>query len=366
MRFGLRHIFVLLALLLACTALVACTQSEDGPLNVSREKIELSRTGYYLRPTLDSGKSIHLVQDTLYLYLDSMWTYSNCALKRISYDKRREDSTYRIKPVLHLHQTVEDCPSPYYRPSYMLKLVFDEEELDGISRIIAENTFDSVFDTIAVRRGNMSMDTFEIYVDSLFASNDSLPLRTKGSPSLLKVLDSITPLEFYWRPMKSKCKMKITDCDSLVSDTLFPDKWELNDTLLVPVRQACADSDDVYCMSSYWENDSNSLGSVRIHRDTTWHTSRFLVESVPACATYDRYSYRTFSVGYTGTFIRELFSPDSSETACGPLSRDSWIALRLLSNGAVMLDSETDSLGTAEKLYKAWKKAKVAPSKAKK
>ena len=116
-------------------------------------------------------------------------------------------------------------------------------------------------------------------------------------------------------------------------------------------------------MSSYWENDSSSLGDVHIHRDTAWHTSSFLVESVPACATYDRYVYKLMQVGYTGTFVRELFSPDESETSCGPLTRDRWMAIRV-SNGAMVLDN--DSIVMADTLYKIWKKATVAPSKAKK
>ena len=352
-----------LALLAALVVVSACTQSEDGPLDVSLEKFDFVRTGYYLRPQLDSGKSIHLVQDTLYFKMDSMWTYSNCALKSISYDNRREDSIYHIKTVLHLEPSSEDCASPYYRPSVTTKIVLSEEELEGITRIIASDTYDSIFDTVRVLRGDISLDTFKIYVDSMFNFKDSLPLRTKGSPSLLKVLDSITPQEFYWRPMKSKCRMKISECDTLVSDTLFPQTWKLNDTLLVPVRQACADSDEIYCMSSYWENDSSALGDVRVHRDTVWNTSMFIVEKVPACATYDRYEYRLMQVGYTGTFTRELFSPNESETSCGPLTRDSWMAIRVL-NGKMVLDN--DSLVMAESLYKAWKKAKVAPSKAKK
>jgi len=356
-------VLVLFAMLTALAVVSACTQSEDGPLEVSLEKVEFARDGYYLRPLLDSGKSIHLVQDTLYLYMDSVWTYSNCALKSISLDRRKEDTTYRIKPLLHLHPTEDDCPSPFYRPSMTRSIVFDEEELEGITQIVAANTYDSVFDTIAVRRGSISRDTFEIYVDSIFNNKDSLPLRTKGSPSLLKVLDSITPQEFYWRPMKSKCRMKITDCDTLVTDTLFPKEWKLNDTLLVPVRLACADSDETYCMSSYWENDSSALGDVHVHRDTVWNTSVYIVESVPACATYDRYEIKNMLVGYKGTFIRELFSPDSSETACGPLTRDRWMALRV-PGGKMVIDN--DSLVIADSLYKAWKKAKVAPRKAKK
>ena len=87
------------------------------------------------------------------------------------------------------------------------------------------------------------------------------------------------------------------------------------------------------------------------------------MESVPACATYDRYTYKLMQVGYTGTFVRELFSPDKSETSCGPLTRDSWMAIRL-SDGMMVLDN--DSLVMAESLYKTWKKATVAPSKAKK
>lgn len=316
-----------------------------------------------MRATLDSGKKYHLAHDTLYFQMDSIWSFSNCALKSITYETRKEDSVYYIKPLLNLEISTVNCPSPHYRPDTTIKILFTKSEIEGVKQIIASNTFDSSFDTISVRRGEISLDSFRIYVDSLFSSNDSLPVRTKGSPSLLKVLDSITPLQYHWRAMKSRCLMKITDCDSVVNDTLFPQSWTLGDTALVPVRLTCADSGDVYCAASYWRDDSTSLGPVHEHLDTIWNTSMYLVESVPDCGTYDRFSYRLMTVGYTGTFVRELLSPAEDETSCGPSSRKDWLAISLATGNIVQ---DTDSLTVVDRLYRAWRKAKVAPSKASK
>lgn len=359
----LRLIIFALAMLAVMLAIPSCTQSEDGPLNITNEEVSFAREGYFLRPQLDSGKSIYLVGDTLHIKMDSAWTYSNCALRSITYDTSTVDTVFNLKPILNLKSNFGDCPSPYYRKDLTSRLILNESRMGGITMIVMPNTYDSVYDTISVRRGSISLDTFSIYVDSIFNTHDSLPLRTKGSPSLLKVLDSITPLSYYWRAMKSKCEMKISDCDSTVSDTLFPTTWTLGDTLLVPVRTACADSDEVYCAASYWKNDSSSLGPVMEHRDTTWNTTRYLVESVPDCGTYDRYSSKLMVAGYTGTFIRELFTPNENDISCGPITREKWIAINL-SNGKIVQDS--DSLTIAEKLYEEWKKAKVAPNKAKK
>lgn len=359
----LRLILTAVSLLAVMFAIPSCTQSGDGPLEITSEEVEFSRTGYFLRPQLDSGNSIYVVGDSLYMKIDSAWTFSNCALKSITFETKTTDSTFFVKPVLNLKSNLGDCSSPYYRTDLFSMQVLDESVLHGVTQIIMSNTNDSAFDTISVRRGTKSLDTFEIYVDSVFNVSDSLPLRTKGSPSLLKVLDSITPLAFYWRSMKSKCEMKISDCDSTISDTLFPTQWQLNDTLLVPIRTACADSDEVYCAASYWKNDSSALGPVKEHLDTVWNTSLYLVESIPDCATYDRFTYKLMQVGYKGTFVRELFTPNEFDISCGPLTREKWMAINL-SNGKIVQDS--DSLEIAEKLYKAWKKAKVAPSKAKK
>lgn len=363
MRLFLRSLLLMIAALSVTVGFLACTQSEDGPLDIIREDIEFSKSGYFLRSTLDSGKAIHLAKDTLYLSMDSVWSFSLCALESIKYSSSKDDSVLTIKPVINLKSVTSNCASPKFRPDTTIKILLDDSMLDGVKQIISANTYETAFDTIKVRRGTFSLDTFSIYIDSLFNERDSLPIRTKGSPSFLKVLDSITPLQYYWRSMKSKCTMKISDCDSLVSDTLFPQTWSLGDTALVPVRTACADTEDVYCAASYWKNDSSSLGPVKEHLDTIWNTSTYLVESVPDCGTYNRYSYRLMLVGYKGEFIRELLSPDESDLECGPISRKEWIAVSL-SSGTIVQD--TDSTEVVEKLYKAWRKAKVAPTKASK
>lgn len=353
-------VFCLLCMMLGT---LACTQSEDGPLEISRENTDFRGEGFFLNAVLDSSRTIHLSKDTLYITMDSVWSYSNCALSAINLGIDVGDTILYVKPQILLNAGTRDCASPAFRPDTVLKVPFEKHMLEGIRQIVAVNTDGKFLDTVNVRHGKMSLDTFGIYIDSMFKSHENLPLRTKGSPSYLKVLDSITPLEFYWRPMKSNCEMQISQCDSVVYDTLFPSQWRLNDTILVPVRKACADSDDVYCANAYWKNDSSSLGAVRIHLDTVWNTSSYIVESIPECGTYDGFTYNLFDVGYKGQFVRNLFSPDDDEVSCGPASRKDWMIIDA-AHGTIV--SEQDSLKNIGNLYKIWKKAKVAPSKAKK
>ena len=158
-------------------------------------------------------------------------------------------------------------------------------------------------------------------MDSLFDSVHALPLRTKDSPSILRVLDSITPRVFYWRPMKSDCELRVDMCDSVVNDTLFPSSWNLNDTALVPMRKACAIGDSVYCVSSRWVNDSASLDGVQERADTVWHTSLYYVEKIPECASVNSISFGSLVLGKKFTIVRELMVPDESETSCGPSTK---------------------------------------------
>lgn len=352
-------------LLLLCVMLgiLACTQSEDGPLAISLENTDFRGEGFFLSANLDSNRTIHLSKDTLYIHMDSIWSYSNCALSAINLGIEINDTVLYVKPQIIVNAASGDCASPTFRPDTVLKVPFDKQMLEGIRQIVAVNTDGKFLDTVNVRHGEMSLDTFSIYIDSIFKSHDDLPLRTKGSPSFFKVLDSITPLKFYWRAMKSDCEMQISKCDSVIYDTLFPSRWYSNDTLLVPVRMACADSDDVFCANAYWKNDSSSLGPVKVHLDTIWNTSTYIVESIPDCGTYDGFTYNLFDVGYKGQFIRNLFTPDDEEVACGPASKKNWMAIDV-AKGSIL--SEQDTLKNIKELYNIWKKAKVAPSKAKK
>ena len=306
------------ALFAACFCVLACTQDDDGPLSLSSGDETYFGMGFFRKAVLDSGARIHLASDTLFLQISNLWTFSNCALKSIEIDKETDGESLVLLPKIILETDGEDCPAPYYHPDTVLALTFQEADLQGVSQIRVMNDEDSLLDTILVRRGHFELDTFEIFVDSLFDSVSALPLRTKKSPSILKVLDSLTPRVFYWRAMKSNCELQVDVCDSVVNDTILPSSWNISDTALVPIRKACALDDSVYCVNTRWVNDTSSLGEVQEYADTVWHTSLYYVEEIPECASMNSFTMGAFTLGKKFTVVRELMVPDESETFCGP------------------------------------------------
>ena len=350
----------------ACALLlfVGCEKSTDGPISVSSSEEEFNGLGFFLGATIDSGKTFHLVSDTLFLELKDIWSFSNCALKSIERRYDKVDSVLWIKPVIRIHATEEDCASPYFRPDTTLKIILGSNLTSGVSRIVVKNDRDSILDSISVRRGSFQRDTFFVYMDSSFADAHKYPLRTKshkGSkdiPSLIRVLDSLTPRVFFWRTMKSNCTHRIDMCESTVPDTLYPTSWNINDTNLVPVRYKCADTNLVYCINSKWENDSSSLGSLQERPDTIWHYSTYYTERIPECASYNSFAYSYYGVGQRVRFIREMMVPDESETFCGPASKPKWMVYNM--NGSKMV-VDNDSVAILDTLSKIWDKASVAP-----
>lgn len=336
---------------------MSCTQDDDGPISLTENGEEFLGEGYFLAAHLDSGKSVHLVGDTLFLYMDSIWSFSNCGLKRIKLEREISDSTLMISPKIEVQATGEDCPAPFFRPETTVKITITDNVLEDVKRISVKNNRDSLLDSISVRRGTLSQDTFTIFVDTAFASVYNYPLRTKGSPSILRVVDSLTPRTYYWRPMKSTCQSRVDMCDSVVNDTIYPNYWYQSDTMLVPIREACADSDEVFCISSKWKNDSSSLGDVQERLDTLWHTSTYYVETIPECATVDRFSMSSMIMGKKMTISRDLYSFDESETSCGPSTRKDLFMYDVGRNFAVPDTVDVDSL------VKKWKKAKTAKTK---
>ena len=345
--------------LLGMLFVVACTQDDDGPIDVTNSTEVFQGEGFFLLADLDSGSLIHLVSDTLYVHLDSIWSFSNCALSNIYFDVQREDTVLALRPVIHYQTKVEDCAAPMYRPDTVIKSMMSKSVIEGISQINIYNDLDSLLDTILVRRGAFKLDTFKIFVDSLFDSLDVLPFRTKGSPSLLKVLDSLTPRVYYWRPMKSVCKFTMDKCDKVVPDTIFPRSWSLTDTTLVPMRQKCADSTLFYCKSAGWVDDSSSLGSVYERKDTLWYTHLYYVEKIPECGAVNYFETSAYGTLREMNVIRELYTPDKTEKFCGPSTQKDmfWYDLSL---GYAVPDSIS-----MDSLRGVWKKATVSTAKKK-
>ena len=158
--------------------LVSCQKDTDGPLDVMNENFAYDSEGFFYAAQLDSGKTIHLSKDTLFLTMGKMWTFSNCALESIRLLYSKEDSTLWLKPQILIHATAEDCASPYYHPDTVLRVVLSKDQMRDVGIIKVKNDVDSVLDSILLRRGSLLKDTFFIYMDSSFADAHSFPLRT--------------------------------------------------------------------------------------------------------------------------------------------------------------------------------------------
>ena len=345
------------AALIPFFAVSACTQSDDGPISVSGEGYE--GEGFFRKAVIDSGALIHLVSDTLYLDIDSLWTYSDCALKAIEIEESVEGESFVLSPKIVLKSDGDDCPSPSYHSDTTLKILLDADKVEGTSVLRVRNDEGRVLDTAMLRRGRFDRDTFAIYIDSLFDSAAKLPLRTKDSPSVLKVLDSITPRVFYWRPMESECSLIVDNCGKVVNDTIFPTNWSVLDTVLVPIRKSCALGDSTYCSSTRWKDDSTAVGKVQERADTLWHTSLYYIEKIPECATVSSFRYSGYVLGDKMTFARELMVPDDSETSCGPSALKDVFIFDL---GRNMVFPDTLD---ADSLVGIWKSAKQLSKKKK-
>jgi len=342
-----------------CMAFFAsCAQDGDGPLDVMPSGSSVEGEGFFESAVLDSGKMIHLISDTLYITLSKIWSFSNCSLTSIDLNYTFEDSVLVFAPKVEFKVNTEDCPAPKYRPDSTFKMLTDEIP-SNITDIVVKNDADSLLDSILLRRGKIELDTFRIFVDSAFADPSAYPLRTKKSPSLLRVLDSLTPQKFYWRTLRANCTMRVDVCDSVVTDTIYPSKWNVNDTALVPVRYACASEDSTYCLNTKWEYDSTALGKVMVRPDTVWHTSTYYIEDVPSCAMMSGFAYSGFVYNSKATFIRKLFVPDESERSCGPATKKDWIAYRL-DNGKLVVENDDENQTPVDSLYQIWKSATVA------
>ena len=341
---------------------LALNKDTDGPISVTTGDGDYWLDGFFNGADFDSGRTIHLVKDTLFLDLKMIWSFSNCALDRIQMDYRRDDSILWVMPSIIVHVTGEDCAAPYYRPDTTIRITMKAEDVKAVSMIKVKNESDSILDSIRLRRGNFEKDTFFIYMDSSFNDPHNYPLRTKDVkkkdtvPTLIRVLDSLTPQVFYWRTMKSTCTHRIDMCNSVVPDTIYPSRWNISDTNLVPVHYACADTDSVYCINSKWEDDSTSLGKLQERPDTMWHYSTYYMERIPECGAYNSFTSSYYAIGQRVRFIRELYRPDESEKFCGPATSEKWMVYNMNGNKMVV-----DSLSYLDSLLAAWKKATVAP-----
>src|SRR5574344_728245 len=117
------HSSMLSALVCAALLFWGCSQSDDGPIPLYPDGVDVSGYGYVLSATLDSGSRFHLRSDTLTLRLDSMWTLSDCFLSSIEIQDTLIDTVavMRVRLALGVNGTT-DCPAPFFRPDTILRI----------------------------------------------------------------------------------------------------------------------------------------------------------------------------------------------------------------------------------------------------
>lgn len=364
----------LTGLFFALFFLIACSESDDGPISIYPDGFEIDGYGYVLSAELDSGARFHLQGDTLRLALDSMWSFGNCFLKQIQlFQSYESDSVLVLYPKLVLGNTGKtDCPQPLFRPDTVLKIPFGNWE--NVREIRIEGNAHNEFytekpdtasrasltfkDSILVRKGSFSSESLSVYLDSAFADPYSLPRRSfADTAGILKVVDSISVDTFAYRLMKSVCKDVHDSCET-VPDTVWRSTWSASDTNLVPIRKVCKDT-LTYCLSSNWQNDSTALSdSVYNYLDTTWFTSSFFASQTPECASVNRYAISSSATAgryFVANF--ELLVPADDEKACGPAALSDWILFDV-KTGEEILDS-----ALADSLISAWNRASVGLEK---
>lgn len=363
-----------IGLIFALLFLIACSESDDGPISIYPDGFEIDGYGYVLSASLDSGARFHLQGDTLSLSLDSLWSFGNCFLKEIQiFQAYESDSVLVLYPKLLLGNTGEtDCPQPLFRPDTILKIPFGnwnsvrEIRVEGNAHneFFTERTDTSAAanltfkDSILVRQGSFSSESLAVYLDSTFNDPYSLPRRTfVDTFGILKVVDSIQIDTFAYRFMKSTCKEVHDSCET-VPDTIWRSSWPASDTNLVPIRRVCVDS-LVYCLTNNWQNDSTSLSdSVYSYLDTAWFASSFVLERIPECASVNRFSLSNSpTAGRYFVFKRELFLPAEDEASCGPAALAKWILFDVRT-GEEILDSIL-----ADSLVSSWNRASVGLEK---
>ncbi len=332
----------------------SCSMSDDGAIPIYNDGEQYEGMGFVLSASLDSGNKIHLIQDTLHLQLSEIWSLANCYLEEIVLEETLRDSLLILAPQIKIKTVPQDCASPFFHPDTVLRLPVKDSwrsakkiyveglprnQLDPGSRDTA-----SVKDSIWLRSGTFTRDSLMIYTDSLFADPRHFPRKTAGDTALLRVADSLSENTYYWRTVQANCTRIIDECEKTLADTIFPVSWSARDTTWVPVRKHCADTTLVYCSPDYWVLDSASLGSIRERKDTTWFSSSYFIQKIPACAAFNQMNLSSLMPGRYWTGFVEIFTPDAAETTCGPSSLPGWEMIRLPDLTEIRDPEEAESL----------------------
>lgn len=316
---------------------VACSQSDDGPIPLYPDSMSGTRDGYLLRARLDSGRVVHLRSDTLAVELDSIWTLANCFLKELSLTNSADDTILNLNPKVLLEINDKDCATPLYRPDTNLYLE-PRDEWKKYREIRVYDSDGELEDSIALRSGKYVNDSLEIYIDSTFADFYELPRRTAGTPAIMRTVDSLKERTFYWRALPAKCAYVIDTCET-VADTVYPSSWSKLDTNLVLLRKECADTTLRYCLNRDWEYDTAKVGAVQERLDTLWYTTWYLKFKVPKCGVVNRAKYGNTAIRAYFRATQEIFDPESDGECYSDISSE--YSVMRLDSGTILQNPDS-------------------------
>lgn len=321
--------------------ILACTQSDDGPISIYPDEMAGEYSGFVLKAELDSGSSIHLRSESLQVTLDSIWTLSNCFLDKLFLEERIEDTILYLEPKVEFSLTSEDCASPLFFPETLIYM-HPSESWAKVRSIVVLDSKGEAEDSVALRSGEFIRDSLKIYLDSNFANPYLLPRRTKGTPSVLKTVDSLEERVFYYRLMPSNCGYIIDSCETIL-DTIYPAQWSLRDTNLVPIRKTCKDSTMRYCLQRDWVDDSLGVGKLKEKLDTLWFSSWYLVEEFPEGGMANRQSYSSPIIKRSFQAEIEYFKPETKDDFISSENSDLWI-LNLATDSWIPLEDDLEEM----------------------
>lgn len=346
--------------LLLSFLLLSCTRFEDGPMPVySQKDMGDRKEGFFYVGELNYGAPILSYGDTLSIYLDSIWSFSNCSLSDIVLEKSIIDDTLlTIRPRIELAWNDKDCASPLFRPETLLLIPM--QNFNKIKKVSLLNTGHEEIDTTIIRYGHYETKTDTLYLDFLFEDPYALPLRSSENASFFMEVDSIETQDLYWKLLPYRCE-KINDSCDLKLDTLLPNhSWSPKDTISIPLIKSCENSKKTYCLEKDWAVDSAQIQdkmSIEVQVDTTWFTSFYYIEPIDSCQQLTQLKKLSeFYYGGHSIIEKTLFIFDPSKTKCSSKKASSWIIYDLMKQKSIQ---EADK---ANKIVAHWVLAPIAPS----
>jgi len=340
----LRESLLVSALVVLCSLFLSCSEPNDGPMSAWDSGQQYPGTGFYLHASLDSGRRVHSLQDTLPVQLDSMWIISSCALRDIQLQSQTQGDEFRIHLQLNLLSNGDvNCPVSPLQLDSLVKIGPQSAWSNG-GRLIIMGALESAVinsdttripylqdayrysvpkDSIWLMNGANVDTAYTFLFDSLF-NDPSQPKRLTGAgPWVTQYLRNTQVVVDTLRLTPQTCLRPRSTC-KLEPDTIWSTSYLKGEVNLVPVRMRCVgDSTHIeYCAITHWKTDSLAQTLDQDKTDTIWTMESYYLERISNCSVLNRDSLTEYSLGAKGGSMRiwrELFIPaaDKNEGRCG-------------------------------------------------